>query len=479
MWIACSLLYAGQYDVLDQRLNTYQADYEKKVGGERALVIAFAALHVPDPDLEPHFVQWTKAYPDSYAANLSYGIFKFTMGLAWRGEKNSSDTSPEKLANMDSYLAKARQSLGLSLRLTEKPLVTYTNLIQISRYIGAASHAKYWLGQATESDPRCVEPRRAFMTTLLPNWEGSYEEMREFAAETKSNFPQPVIDSLIRDLESAVKLDQSNTLHRGNNHVDALSLAQEAVAMGGGVRALFLRGQIYHSLGQTDLAIKDLNQAITRNPAHSEAFYLRGMAQLDKRNDNDGVNDLKRAASRGNFDAINQLSYMVYSGRNGMPVNREEGLKWLAKTAYFRDNYALVELGLVYARGVNVAVDHARAEKYFRIAAEQNSGMAQNALGALLWTGKKGVPQNKDEAIRLWQLAARQGVVQAEHNLNTFLSPVERAKVAVSDLIHKIGTKGLILIGALVVSIAALGLGLKRWRKTMPEPLPKEAPSAF
>ncbi len=167
-----ALLYAGQYDVLDQRLNTYQADYEKKVGGERALVIAFAALHVPDPDLEPHFVQWTKAYPDSYAANLSYGIFKFAMGLAWRGEKNSSDTSPEKLANMDSYLAKARQSLGLSLRLTEKPLVTYTNLIQISRYIGAASHAKYWLGQATESDPRCVEPRRAFMTTLLPNWGG-------------------------------------------------------------------------------------------------------------------------------------------------------------------------------------------------------------------------------------------------------------------------------------------------------------------
>lgn len=445
-----TLLYAGQYDVLDQRLNAYQADYEKDVGGERALVIAFAALVVPDPELEPHFVQWTKAYPDSYAANLSYGSFNFAMGLAWRGEKSAADTHPEQLANMHSYLAKAGQSLELSLRLTKKPLIAYTELIRISRYVDTASRARYWLDQATKSDPRCVEPRRAFMTTLLPHWEGSYEKMRKFAAETKNNFPPPVIESLIRDLEGAAKLEQSNALHRRNNHVDALSLAQEAVAMGGGIRALFLRGEIYDSLGQTDLAIKDMDQTIARNPAHSKAFYLRGMAQLSKRNVDDGMNDLKRAASRGNVDAINQLGYMNFSGKNGMPVNREEGLKWWAKTAYFRDNYALVELGLAYAGGVGVAVDHARAAKYFRIAAEQNNGMAQNALGALLWTGKKGVPQNRDEAIRLWQLAARQGVVQAELNLDTFLSPVERAKVAVTDLIHKIRTQGLILIRALI-----------------------------
>ena len=444
-----AMLLAGQYDVLDQRLNAYQTSYEKNVDGERALVIAFAALHVPDPDLDPHFVQWTKAHPGSYAANLSYGIFNFAMALAWRGEKGSRDTHPEKLANMRSYLAKAEQSLERSLPLTGKPLDAYAELIRISRYGDDESRARYWLDQAIKSDPRCVEPRRAFMTTLLPNWGGGYDEMREFAAETKRNFPQPVLESLIRDLESAVKLEQSNALHLGNKQVDALSLAQEAVAMGGGIRALFLRGKIYDSLGQTDLAIKDMDQTIARNPAHSEAFYRRGMAQLVKSNVNDGMNDLRRAASGGNLDAMNQLGYMVFGGRNGIPANREEGLKWWAKTAYFRDNYALVKLGLAYAGGAGVAVDHARAEKYFRIAAEQNDGMAQNALGALLWTGKKGVPQNRDEAIRLWQLAARQGVVEAEHNQNTFLSPVERAKVAVTDLMHKIATKGLILIRAL------------------------------
>ena len=185
-----AMLLAGQYDVLDQRLNAYQTSYEKNVDGERALVIAFAALHVPDPDLDPHFVQWTKAHPGSYAANLSYGIFNFAMALAWRGEKGSRDTHPEKLANMRSYLAKAEQSLERSLPLTGKPLVTYTLLIQISRYVDAASRAGYWLDQAIESDPRCVEPRRAFMTTLLPSWGGSYEQMQKFAAETKNNFPQ-------------------------------------------------------------------------------------------------------------------------------------------------------------------------------------------------------------------------------------------------------------------------------------------------
>ena len=59
------------------------------------------------------------------------------------------------------------------------------------------------------------------------------------------------------------------------------------------------------------------------------------------------------------------------------------------------------------------------AAKWYRRAADQGNGEAQNNLGYLYMTGK-GVHQDEAEALTLWRRAAAQGCTYAEQNLGVY-----------------------------------------------------------
>jgi len=70
----------------------------------------------------------------------------------------------------------------------------------------------------------------------------------------------------------------------------------------------------------------------------------------------------------------------------------------------------------MYDKGHGVERDCGEAFKWFRLAAEQGSPMAQSNLG-LMYDNGLGVPQDYSEAIRWYGLAAEQGVPEAQTNL--------------------------------------------------------------
>ena len=65
--------------------------------------------------------------------------------------------------------------------------------------------------------------------------------------------------------------------------------------------------------------------------------------------------------------------------------------------------------------------DDEEAVKWFRLAAEQGNAHAQNNLGEIYRDGT-GVPQDDTEAMKWYRLAADQGLAQAQYDLGMYYS---------------------------------------------------------
>ena len=73
-------------------------------------------------------------------------------------------------------------------------------------------------------------------------------------------------------------------------------------------------------------------------------------------------------------------------------------------------------LGVMYANGIDVVEDDAKAVRWFRMAAEQGHAAAQHDLG-LMYAEGDGVLEDDVEAVRWYRLAAEQGLAAGQRNL--------------------------------------------------------------
>jgi hypothetical protein len=70
----------------------------------------------------------------------------------------------------------------------------------------------------------------------------------------------------------------------------------------------------------------------------------------------------------------------------------------------------------MYCNGQGVSEDYATAVKWYTLAAEQGSAVAQANLGWIYENGR-GVPQDYATAVKWYTLAAKQGSAEAQFNL--------------------------------------------------------------
>jgi TPR repeat protein len=471
-----TLLHSRQFDELDRRLNAMQNDYEKNTDHENFLADAFNWIGVADPELEKLFQEWLKKCPESYAANLALGTYYMAMAVHWRGCKYINETHAWRIRNMDLYLEKAVAQFEKSLLMTKKPTISYTKLIAAARLHGDDKASYHWLIEALKHDPYCIKPRIAYMRTLEPRWGGSYKAMREFAEYTR-NGRHPKLEKTARLFEGWIHWYSGLQKYLEGNYVAALDAYQKAIAIDDDVEFRLDRSKVYQIVGQTDLAMIDLNRVLELNPQLTAALYMRGLTLLDKRQTAGALKDLHLAAEHGNIDAIRKLGELYTAGNLGVPLNVEEGMKWWKKAAYFWDEYASYALGAAYERGLGVPVDKAAAVSYYRIAAEQGYGPAINDLGLMLWYGR-GTPADRDEAVRLWVIGAKKNIWQSKHNLQFFLNPLERFKLAFhyprlfleDKTIMWVGLLALFLLSVLsVILIVKIALRMARTRQKIRE----------
>jgi len=459
-----------QYSALDAYLSGIQQGYESGREREWSIQKAMAAFSNADPALTEPINEWRTQHPQSYVAATAAGLHYLALAWAWRGHAFINKTHPYRIEQMDKHLAEAKEFLVNSLALAAKPVVSLTALINIEKTGGRQETARKWLDEATRVDSANREPRLIYISMLQPRWGGSHQAMDAFAAEVAATAADEPTRKLAKRLASASIGDQATQLWENKDLAGALRRYEEAEQKGGQDDYAMSRAQIQADVGQTATALAILDEILARHPDHPMALYQRSQVLAALRRGAESVVDLKAAAEFGHIAAWTELGLTLLDGPNGIAVDTVEGIKWLERAAFFWDRKAAYNAGITYEKGLGAPTDFAKAVHYHRIAVAQDHGAAQNNLGLLLWYGR-GVKQDQDEAIRLWQLAAKKGIWQGKHNLNYFLTPAQRAKLAIEDpkqvrqLFDRQTLYG--VAAAAFLTVMLIGLVIRRrWRRT-------------
>lgn len=134
------------------------------------------------------------------------------------------------------------------------------------------------------------------------------------------------------------------------------------------------------------------------------------------------------AARQGHAGAQRYLAFEAYS------LTWAEMARWRQKLADQGDVRAKYLLGDMYAKGIGVPQDKAKALYWFRSAADQEYDSAQFMLGDMYAAGD-GVPQDKAEAACWYRKAAEQKNVRAQWRLGNMYAagegvPQDKAEAA-------------------------------------------------
>ena len=139
---------------------------------------------------------------------------------------------------------------------------------------------------------------------------------------------------------------------------------------------------------------------------------------------------LQRSASKDYSEAQFELGKLYITGQR-IEQNYDQGMRWLLSAARQSHAGAQFNLGLLYQSGLvplssnlmavynqssSPELNLQQAVGWYKLAAEQGHGAAQNNLAAL-YLGGKGVEQDNELAVKWYTEAANQEVIDAQYNL--------------------------------------------------------------
>lgn len=181
------LLHGHKFDDLDRFLCKTQSEFEHGNISEIKLTEIFSTFCSTEAWLEPVLKAYIDHSPNSYTSNLAYGIYCIEYGWTKRGYDFADKLSENQITGFASYLQVANEHLRLSLMLTEKPILSYVQLMIIAMGIGEQTEGDKlrFYQSALECQPDCLGIRKQFLRTLRPQWGGSFEEMSDYVSDTQ------------------------------------------------------------------------------------------------------------------------------------------------------------------------------------------------------------------------------------------------------------------------------------------------------
>ncbi len=146
---------------------------------------------------------------------------------------------------------------------------------------------------------------------------------------------------------------------------------------------------------------------------HPQALWE--LAMINKNglnNDSIAFNYFFKCANMGNTEAMNEVGCAYLSG-SGIEQNIEKGMEWLKQGAYTGNANAAENLASIYQVGrYGIKRNKELCLTYWKLGAENGSDECQYNYGMCLKKGK-GVPKDKDAAIRWISEAATKGHLNA------------------------------------------------------------------
>lgn len=119
---------------------------------------------------------------------------------------------------------------------------------------------------------------------------------------------------------------------------------------------------------------------------------------------------------------------IMYEKGNGVKASLKKAKKWFKLAAEQGIAKAQYKLGLMHLKGQGVKKNYRKAIKWLKMSANQGNVKAQAGLGLIFENGQ-GVPQDYDKAIRWYQLAVDQGNAKAQKILTQLLKKRVKAQI--------------------------------------------------
>ncbi|MBC9914959.1 SEL1-like repeat protein [Chitinophaga varians] len=138
-----------------------------------------------------------------------------------------------------------------------------------------------------------------------------------------------------------------------------------------------------------------------------DLLYQKGADALDAQQYEDAIRYYKKAAGKGNKDAMNDLGFL-YETIDGY-IDDMAAFDWYSRGVAAGSSHAANGLGNCYQHGIGTSPDIRRALELYQQAASQHIPHANYNLGMLYYEGIK-VPKDDHQALKHFVYASRFGI---------------------------------------------------------------------
>jgi len=334
-----ALLRAGRFAELDARMSAVQADWRRGRIDDYALLVAFRPFGDDDPALAPQYDAWVRAFPKSYVARLTQGQYEVNVGRRERGEELAAKTPSGRFESMDAANARATKALRASIALDERPLLSYSLLMDMTRHHGDEDYARSLLNAGLRLDPHDYILRLRYMSTLETRWGGSIRAMQSFLSECRS---AKLEDAKLKTLEAMVERDRGWVADNAGNIEEAQRHDLAAVELAGDGR--FLNNLTYSGLFETagydEERLKHIERAaalfarsVAIRPDSGWAWGHLGFCQTKLGLTTESAQAYRRGAELGDPYAQNEWGKLLWFGIAPVKVDRAAAIPWFEKAA--------------------------------------------------------------------------------------------------------------------------------------------------
>ena len=322
-------LVSGNYEALNAAFSAIQAEYRAGSRSDEALYDAFHVLYDSDEVLRPAYDGWVAAYPHSYVALLTRGIYHRKLGQKRRGGASIDGTSAAQIQGMDAEYGLAMQDLEASRALDTRPLLTLTNELDIVASYAQTPRMQAILAASRKMDPGNIVVRRLYLSYLEPRWGGSEQQMQDFVQQARDD---GLPEAKLRLLQAVIAVDHAQTAEGAGDDATAEHYYRQATELGDDC-AQCLSPVLIRERKYAD-AIPVLTQVVAVDPADDGSLYWRGVSYLEVGRSREGFADLLAAANLGNPEAQNRIGVLYMTGLPGVvDLNTDLGVKWLRQCA--------------------------------------------------------------------------------------------------------------------------------------------------
>jgi tetratricopeptide (TPR) repeat protein len=268
------LLHSKDFNALDTELNAVISGYSLDFTRERELDLALDTFYRADPSLEPLFTEWVSVSQRSSAAYLSRGIFYSALGWAKRGTKYYNDSTKEQLDGMQYYFGKAFDDLENAKKLNNKLLHALCYEMEILMNFGDRESVKALKDSALRINPYSVTARWYYISSILPRWGGSIDQIKSEVALAKPFYSK---NPALKIFDGRVSAELGDQAYFSNNYAQAIQYYSDALRYGNHWYYNKQRGEVYSNMKEYALSNKDLDIAIELRPNYPRAYYMRGI----------------------------------------------------------------------------------------------------------------------------------------------------------------------------------------------------------